>query len=115
MSSKSTRRDILIGVSATAGTLAMAGKNSLAASPMTHDVKISSFRFKPRHLVVKVGDIIRWTNEDIAPHTATATEASWDTGEIVKGGNGSIRVTEGLETTYFCVFHPHMKGTIELA
>ncbi len=41
---------------------------------------------------------MRWTNFDIAPHTASA----------------EITVTDDMETTYFCVFHPHMKRTIEI-
>ena len=114
MPSKFIRRDVLVGAAACAGALTSLSKESLAASSKKHDIRIKSFKFEPQHIVVKVGDTIRWTNDDLAPHTATATDAGWDTGEIVKNDTRSVQVTEGMETSYFCAFHPHMKGTIEL-
>ncbi|MCY6382093.1 plastocyanin/azurin family copper-binding protein [Hoeflea prorocentri] len=114
MASKVIRRDLLVGAAACAGALATSVNNGLAKTPRTHDIRIKSFEFEPQTITVKVGDTIRWTNEDLAPHTATAVAADWDTGEIVKDDARSIKVTEGMETNYFCAFHPHMKGTIEL-
>ena len=104
----------MIGVSAFAGTLAVAVDVGIAGAPQTHDVRITAFRFEPRHLVVKPGDMIRWTNADLAPHTATATDFGWDTGELGKGDNQTVPVTKDMETSYFCAFHPHMKGTLEV-
>ncbi|SNZ19516.1 plastocyanin/azurin family copper-binding protein [Cohaesibacter gelatinilyticus] len=114
MTSNLKRRDILVGVAACATTLALSGKTGLAASPETHHVRIKSFTFEPQHIRVKVGDVIVWTNEDLAPHTATAMEGGWDTGEIARSETGSIKVTADMELSYFCAFHPHMKGRIEL-
>lgn len=115
MSLKVIRRDVLLGASALAGALSVVTRGAFAVTSKVHDVSINSFEFVPQHIVVKVGDTIRWTNEDIAPHTATAMEGSWDTGEIVKGETRSVVVAEGMEASYFCAFHPHMTGTIELA
>ena len=114
MSSKSIRRDVLVGAAACAGALTIFRANSFAASPETHEIHIKSFEFEPKHIVVKAGDTIRWINQDLAPHTATAAKDDWDTGEIVKNDYRSIKVSTGMETNYFCAFHPHMKGTIEL-
>ncbi len=114
MASKTIRRDVLVGAAAWAGALAISGSRVLATAQKIHDIKIKSFKFEPQHIVVKVGDTIRWINEDLAPHTATATEASWDTGEIAKGDTRSIEFTDGMATSYYCAFHPHMKGTIEV-
>ena len=52
--------------------------------------------------------------EDLAPHTATAMEFGWDTNELTKDQSAEITVTNEMETDYFCVFHPHMKGSIEI-
>ena len=114
MASKIIRRDVLVGAAATAGALSLSSLAVHAEAPQTHEVSIKALKFKPKNIKVKVGDTIRWTNEDIAPHTATALEASWDTGEMLKGDSRTVTVTEGMETKYFCVFHPHMKGAIEL-
>lgn len=115
MASKVIRRDVLVGAVASAGALAISTTSSFGTTPQTHEVVIKSFKFEPKHIRVKVGDTIRWINEDLAPHTATAMESGWDTGEVVKGDSKTIMVTEGIETSYFCMFHPHMKGTIELS
>ncbi|MCK0104596.1 cupredoxin domain-containing protein [Pseudohalocynthiibacter sp. F2068] len=85
-----------------------------AGQQTRHEVKIQNFRFDPDHIQVQVGDVIRWTNEDIAPHTATANELGWDTEELAQGVSSEIIVTGGMETSFFCTFHPHMKGSFEI-
>lgn len=109
-----TRRTFVNGVAVTAATLLSGPSVRAAATLQIHNIKIKRFKFEPKHLTVKVGDTIRWTNEDLAPHTATADEFSWDTGELIKNQKAEIKVTEGMETRYFCAFHPHMKGSIEI-
>ena len=107
-----SRRNVLVGSAASAAVLAT--KPLRAAEPVVHDVAIKSFTFEPARLQVHAGDTIRWTNYDVAPHTATADEFGWDTEKIAKGDTGKITVTEDMETSYFCAFHPHMKGSIEI-
>ena len=114
MAHKIVRRDVLVGAATSVAALAISIKNGSAAKPKTHEVTIDSFEFDPMRIVANIGDTIRWTNRDLAPHTATAIEGGWDTGEIVKGDHRSIVVSEGMETNYHCAFHPHMKGAIEL-
>ena len=115
MSVRPTRRAVVIGVSACAGTFGLGlGTTGHADAATTHEVRIKAFKFVPRHLEVKLGDKIRWINDDLAPHTATAIGVSWDTGELLKRQSGVIEVREGMELTYFCAFHPHMKGTLAL-
>lgn len=107
-----SRRDVIVGAAA----LAVAPKSRVLASPAPtlHEIAIRAFKFDPPHIRVRVGDAIRWTNHDLAPHTATADEFGWDTGELLENQSGEISVIEGMEATYFCAFHPHMKGTIEI-
>lgn len=113
MAARLLRRDVLVGAAATVAASAASVARGAAAAPETHEVAIRSFKFEPKHIAVKVGDTIVWTNEDIAPHTATASQGGWDTGEIVKGDSRSVVVVKGMETNYICAFHPQMKGTIE--
>ena len=107
-----SRREVIGGAAATAAVLTTTPL--LSAEPVVHQVAIKSFTFEPAQLQVRVGDTIRWTNFDVAPHTATAEEFGWDTERIGKGEFGEVTVTEDMETSYFCAFHPHMKGSIEL-
>jgi plastocyanin len=111
MMAKVTRRDAVLGAVA----FAAVPRAALAfASSKTHDVQIQGFAFVPNSVQVQVGDIIRWTNEDLAPHTATADEFGWDTAALSQGASSAITVTQDMETSYFCVFHPQMKATIEI-
>ncbi len=107
-----TRRSVLFGTVAAAAV--PAPTSVLASVPMVHEVEIKSFKFEPAILQVRVGDTIRWTNNDVAPHTATAKDFSWDTGELEHSGSGEVVVTASMESSYFCVFHPHMKGKIKI-
>ena len=85
-----------------------------ASNAKVHDIDIRSFAFVHAQVRVTRGDTLRWTNRDLAPHTATADEFGWDTAELAQGETAQVVVTEGMETSYFCVFHPHMTGTIEI-
>ncbi|WP_169543934.1 plastocyanin/azurin family copper-binding protein [Sneathiella aquimaris] len=114
MVSKIIRRDVFVGVAASAAALTVFTTRCVADASEVHNVIIKSLVFMPESISVKTGDTINWTNEDIAPHTATAVEGGWTTGEIAMGETKSILVTEGMETSYYCVFHPHMNGTIKL-
>ncbi len=109
-----SRRTVMVGAVATAAVPTLSRKNAQAAEPVVHNVRIKAFAFAPDHIEVSIGDTIRWTNEDLAPHTATADEFGWDTEEIMANASAEIVVTEGMETTYFCAFHPNMKGAIEI-
>lgn len=79
-----------------------------------HDVLINQFEFLPQIMDVRVGDEIRWLNEDLAPHTATSDDESWDTGGLETGDAGVVTVTEDMIPTYYCAYHPHMKGEIRI-
>lgn len=85
-----------------------------AAENTDHVVAISDFEFNPATLSVKAGDRITWTNSDIAPHTATALDGSWDTGELTRGQSKTLVVTEPFSSDYFCQFHPSMTATLNV-
>jgi len=107
-----SRRSVMGGAAASA--VVLTAPTLKAAAPKVHDIAIKTFSFDPELVQVAVGDTLRWTNQDLAPHTATADEFGWDTEELAKDETREITVIEGMETSYFCVFHPHMKGAIEI-
>jgi plastocyanin len=78
----------------------------------TTAVPIKDFEFKPAKVTVNEGDTINWTNEDTAPHTATASDGSFDTGNLKKGASGSHKFTKSGTFAYICAIHPNMKGTV---
>ena len=82
------------------------------AEPIVHKVEIKDFTFIPYELVVKTGDIIEFRNGDYAPHTATATDHSFDTKKINKDVEIPIVAEKPGVYSYRCSFHPTMKGKI---
>jgi plastocyanin len=76
-------------------------------------VDIQDFAFAPAELRVSAGTEIVWTNRDPAPHTVTAEDGSFDSGEIAPGETFSITLESG-EVVYACLIHPDMRGTIRV-
>jgi plastocyanin len=78
----------------------------------THIVTITNFQFVPAEITVKVGDTIRWINQDFIPHTATANDKSWDSKLINPDEEWELIVESDFFSSYFCLYHPSMKAKI---
>jgi plastocyanin len=88
---------------------------TVTAAAASTGVTIKDFKFGPASASVHVGDTITWTNQDIAPHTATANDGSFDTGNLDQGKSGSHTFTTAGTFPYICKIHPSMKGTVVVA
>ena len=82
---------------------------ALAAS---HAVEIKGMKFSPANLEVAAGDTVTFTNQDSAPHTATANDGSFDTGRLGKGESGTVTIGGAGSFDYFCEIHRSMTGRI---
>jgi plastocyanin len=81
-------------------------------STPTVDVEMQDYVFAPASVEIEVGTTVRWTNRGQAPHTATADDGSFDTGQIATGESaGHVFASTGT-FTYLCTLHPDMRGTI---
>ena len=100
----------VLGASVLAMTLVQDG--DAQDGVLVHHIVIESFAFSPASVTVKVGDEVEWTNNDVVPHTATALDKSWDTGQMNKGESRIVVAAAVGTIEYFCIFHPHMKGEI---
>jgi plastocyanin len=88
--------------------------NAASADPVTVD--IANFAFAPRDIQAKVGQKITFTNQDSAPHTATATEgAKFDSGQLDQGKSFSYTAKKAGTFQFVCSFHPNMTGTITVS
>jgi plastocyanin len=91
-----------------------AGLSLLFAVPAfaaNHEVAIEGMKFVPASITIAAGDTITFTNNDAAPHTATAGDGSFDTGRLGKGESATVTVGAG-EHDYICKIHPMMKGKV---
>lgn len=77
-------------------------------------VAIADFAFDPETVTVDAGTKLTWTNDDEAPHTATADDGSFDTGTLKLDDTGAVALDQPGTYTYYCRFHPFMKGTVEV-
>lgn len=73
---------------------------------------IIDFAFSPATITIHAGDTVTWTNTGKQPHTATATNNSWDTGVLRPGQSGSHTFSTPGTYSYYCIVHPYMKGTV---
>ena len=118
---------VLLAVAAVAGGVAAGcGGDDAPATPAaamaeggaggasTDRVAIADFAFDPETVTVGAGTKLTWTNEDEAPHTATADVGSFDTGTLKRDDTGAVALDQPGTYTYYCRFHPFMKGTVEV-
>ena len=89
--------------------LTAVGANVVAAD---HAVDIAGFAFSPGSVTVAVGDSVTWSNADAQSHTATADDASFDTGTIARNTSKSVTFSTAGTFGYHCKIHPQMTGTV---
>ncbi|HEU0235104.1 MAG TPA: plastocyanin/azurin family copper-binding protein [Candidatus Limnocylindrales bacterium] len=82
----------------------------------TVTASIIDFEFDPATVSAKVGDVISWTNDGSAPHTATLDDHSaCATAQLAAGQSGAISFSAAGTYPFHCAVHPTMKGTIEIS
>lgn len=75
-------------------------------------VAISKSQYLPTPLEVTVGTTVTWTNDDLLPHTVTATKGGFDSGYLAQGDRSSLTFDTPGEFGYFCLYHPRMRATV---
>jgi len=64
------------------------------------------YTYKPLRAKVKAGAAVTWTNTGKLPHSATAVDGSWTTGEIAPGASATLKFDKPGTYTYSCTDHP---------
>ena len=75
-----------------------------------YEVTIKGFRYNPSLVKLKVGDTVRWTNEDTARHDASGD--GWSTPLLAKGESAEYTFTKPGTYEYICSIHPSMHGKV---
>jgi plastocyanin len=96
----------------TGGSSSQASSAGGAAAGSGTAVEIKNFAFGPSTLNVKQGASVTFTNDDSAPHTATADDKSFDTGNLNQGDSKTVSFSAPGTIAYTCAIHPFMHGTI---
>lgn len=107
----------LIAVTTAAFAAGLAGGEQRTASAATSGVSIKGFRFSPATINIKVGEQVRWLNdEDAVPHTATSEKGGAFSSKTLRSGETFLSEpfkTEG-SYPYFCIIHPAMRGVVNV-
>jgi LPXTG-motif cell wall-anchored protein len=83
-----------------------------AIAAASGSVTIADFNFAPATITINEGDTVTWNNNGPTPHSATASDGSFDTGILKKGASSSHTFSQAGSFSYFCKPHPFMKGTV---
>ena len=70
--------------------------------------------YDPDNLTVVIGvnNTVIWTNNDNEPHTVTATDGSFDSGNMNPGATFTYTFTKPGVYSYICTYHPWMRGYV---
>lgn len=89
------------------------GGASPSGSPVAGDsVGMKGSAFAPPNLLVRVGTTVTWTNDDALPHTVTARDGAWSSGDLQPGGTFRRTFADVGTYPYVCLYHPLMVGTV---
>jgi plastocyanin len=94
------------------GMMGGGGPETTGSASGRGEVRIENFRFEPTTLNVTPGTVIVWTNQDSAPHTATAKDESFDTGRLGEAEAGNVTFEKPGIFAYICDIHPRMEARI---
>jgi plastocyanin len=100
----------LVFALAIAGWVSLGARSSAGIAEST--VKIENFTFDPPRLLVKLGTMVTWINEDDIPHTVTSTTKLFRSKALDTDDRFSFTFSAPGVYEYFCSLHPHMKGAI---
>lgn len=96
--------------SSSGGTAAPAAS---AGAPVT--IKMQSIQFVPKTQAVKVGQTVKWVNDDTVTHNVTAQSgATFKSSDFGQGGTFTFKPTKAGTIAYVCTIHPGMVGTLNV-
>ena len=115
---RSNRSSLLLPLAA-AGLLAVVAPlvglgvvRPTAVRAATHVVSITDGAFSPATLTIAAGDTVTWRNDDDRPHTVTAGDGSFDSGNLDPGQTFTMTFASARSVGYVCAYHDDMTATL---
>ena len=78
-------------------------RSALALANASVDIIDSDYQ--PGSVTISAGDTVTWSQSGQAPHTVTADDGSFDSGELGAGDTFSMRFDSPGTYRYYCTFH----------
>ena len=96
-------------------TNAATASSSAASSGGEVEVKLQNIAFDPKDVTVKVGQKVKWVNEDSVDHNVIADSgASFKSNNFGKGASFEFTPDKAGTIKYACTIHPGMTGTLNV-
>jgi plastocyanin len=94
---------------------APAPRSGKAKASASASVSIGDNFYSPARVSIAVGDIVSWTNNGQAQHSATADDGSFDTGVFGPDASRSHTFTRAGTFSYYCTVHGQAQsGTVRV-
>ena len=100
---------------ALAAALALGGGAALAQTSSPEPlalVHIKNFAYVPEAITIRAGQNVRFVEDDATPHTVTAVDKSFDSGNLDQHATWTHAFAKEGTYAYFCAYHPYMKGSV---
>ncbi|MGK2950480.1 MAG: cupredoxin domain-containing protein [Acidimicrobiales bacterium] len=88
------------------------GSEASAEEQLAIDIVDIGQAFEPSSASITVGGEVTWVNAHDLPHTATAEDGTWDSGNLGPGEEFTFTADEPGTYTYVCSIHPSMQGEL---
>lgn len=82
-----------------------------AASPIS-TIHIKNFAYVPDHVTINAGQRVRFVQDDETPHTVTAVDKSFDSGNLDQHKTWTHTFDKPGTYAYLCAYHSYMRGTV---
>jgi plastocyanin len=103
------------GGDAASGVRIVAQAGTPVPSPMPSPVSIihiKNFAYVPDSVTIPVGSTVKFVEDDETPHTVTASDGSFDSGNLNQKQSWTHLFTKAGTYAYYCAYHTYMKGKI---
>lgn len=75
-------------------------------------IHIKNFAYTPGSVTIPVGSTVKFVQDDEVPHTVTAADGSFDSGNLSQHQIWTHTFTVAGTYDYYCAYHTYMKGKI---
>jgi plastocyanin len=90
-----------------------AGQSATTTATAAAHVTIRALKYSPETIEISKGQTIEWANNDLTPHTVTSQRGrDLNSGSIEAGASWRHTFKQSGTFSYFCTFHPEMKGSV---
>jgi plastocyanin len=75
-------------------------------------IHIKNFAYVPDTVTITPGALVKFVEDDETPHTVTASDGSFDSGNLNQKQTWTHVFAKGGTYVYYCAYHSYMKGKI---